>query len=118
MHSLTNTAALTSRSHRTLKAKDANSVIKKTVIEVIRIEDPYDVVVSNINDFVEWARSLGILRGTCKLDDIEFYANYFLAYNTYLNTTNRYDDLNIRREWFANNRTRIIEHKLAKAGML
>ena len=86
------------------------------VIEVINIEDEHEKIVCNIHDFVGWCETVGALRKPV-LSQIELYANFFVAYHSYINLRHREDTPEYRLEWFKKYKEKIILRNMEKGGL-
>jgi hypothetical protein len=99
-------------SKRPKQGKKQSELNKEVVI--YEVQDP---ITSNIHDFLQWAKDIGVMKPKYYREDIEIYADFFVAYQSYLNLRQKKDTVKERKKWFIKNRDKLIEIKLIKSGL-
>ena len=86
------------------------------IVEVIQIDDTHGNITCNINDFIGWCEDLKVIRKST-LKKIDSYANFFVAYHSYIIMTGKKDTPEYRKEWFNKHRSDLIINSMLKSGL-
>lgn len=80
--------------------------------DVIVIEDNHGKISCNIFEFLEWCDDVGLMRTRTSRSMIESYANYFIAYQSYVNVFKKEDTPEARKQWYRKYQAQRIEISL------